>query len=94
MNDFSMSRHAGTRVQQRGIPPIVVEWLLEYGAREHDHHGAQIYFFDKRSRRVLAKEVGQDIVDRLISLLDAYIVVGTEGTIVTAGHRYKKITRH
>lgn len=94
MNMIGMSSHAQTRAQQRGVPPLVIDWLMQYGAREHDHRGAEIYYFDRRSRRELAQQVGHDIVDRLSSLLDAYIVIGTEGAVITVGHRYKKITRH
>jgi hypothetical protein len=94
MNHLAFSSHAETRSQQRGIQPIVVDWLMQYGARQHDHHGAEIYYFDKRSRRSLAKGVGHDIVARLKKLLDAYIVISKDGTVVTVGHRYKRICKH
>ena len=36
------SRHAATRAQQRGIPPLVDQLLDLYGQEEHDGHGAVV----------------------------------------------------
>ena len=38
-------------MQQRGIPLEVVECLMDFGAVEHDNHGAEILFFDQATRR-------------------------------------------
>jgi hypothetical protein len=43
-------------MQQRGIPPLVVDWLLRFGHMRHDHRGAIVYYFDKHSRRDLELE--------------------------------------
>ena len=45
--------HANVRSQQRGIPPIVVDLLFQFGHRQHDHAGAEIVYFDRRSRKRL-----------------------------------------
>lgn len=45
------SNHATVRCQQRGIPPIVIDLLLEFGRREHDHAGAEILYFDRCSKK-------------------------------------------
>lgn len=89
-----MSRHASERAQQRGIPPLIVDWLLAYGAAEFDHRGAEIRYFDHRAKRRLANEFGRQVVDRLAGLLDAYIVVAASGCVVTVGHRLKRLSRH
>lgn len=94
MSGFEMSQHAQSRMQQRGLSPLLVDWLMQYGAIEHDHHGAQVYYFDKQSRKNLTQFIGKEIIDRLSSLLDAYLVVSMDGVVITAGHRYKRITRH
>ena len=47
----NLSQHAVTRMQQRGIPRIALECLLEYGRLQYDHHGAAIVFLDKAARR-------------------------------------------
>lgn len=86
-----LTKHATSRQQQRGIPPLIMEWLTCYGTTSHDHHGVEILYFDKRSRKALAKDVGEEIVSRLSGLLDAYAVVSGGGSIITVGHRFKRV---
>ena len=89
-----MTRHASTRAQQRGLPPLIVDWLDTYGARALDGGGAQILYFDKASRRNLERDVGSQVVDRLRPLLDAYLVMADDGTVITLGWRFKRVPRH
>ncbi len=39
---LNLTHHAQTRLQQRGIPPVVVERLLDFGREEYDHRGTRI----------------------------------------------------
>ena len=94
MRELQVSKHAKTRCQQRGLPPLVLNWLTQFGATQYDHRGAEIRYFDKRSRQELAQFAGKEVVNRLSSLLDAYVVISSDGVVITAGHRYKPITRH
>lgn len=86
------TKHADIRMQQRGIPPLVLDWLLKYGQEAHDHHGAIIRYFDKRSIRRLRRDVGNKPVGRLADYLNAYLVE-SNGSVVTVGHRFKRIVR-
>lgn len=88
------TRHANTRAQQRGLPPLIQNWLGCYGARARGKGGAEILYFDKCSRRSLARDVGSQVVDRLRPLLDAYMVMASDGTVITLGWRFKRIPRH
>ncbi len=88
-----LTTHARTRMQQRGIPERAVDALLHYGRALHDHHGAQVIYFDKRSREQLARDWGRDALKVLERHLGAYAVVGSDGEIRTVGHRQKKF-RH
>ena len=92
--NIQMTKHAAIRQQQRGIPPLIMEWLTNYGTASHDHHGAEVLYFDKHSRKALAKAVGEDIVSRLSGLLDTYAVISNDGAIVTVGHRFKRVKGH
>lgn len=87
-----ISMHARTRLQQRGLPPLVVHWLDDFG-REVHVPGATIRHFDKRARRRLERTVGREPVRRMHEYLDAYAVYGTDGTLITTGHRYARIRR-
>lgn len=91
MTDLRLTEHARARMQQRAIPPAVVEALLAYGREEHDHRGATIVFFNKAARRRLERERLDRILDRH---LDAYAVVAETGEVITVGHRDKRIHRH
>lgn len=88
----AMTRHASVRQQQRRVPPLVVDWLMDYGQTEYVGH-ACYRFFDKESRRRLATDVGDRIVGMLAPLLDCYLVVGNDGKVITVGHRYTRICR-
>lgn len=88
---MQLSQHAQVRCQQRAIPPLIRQWLLEYGA-EVPSHGSVKRFFDHAARRRLAAAVGPQVVDRLGSLLNAYLVESDE-TVVTAGVRTRRIKR-
>ncbi|MBZ0145518.1 MAG: DUF4258 domain-containing protein, partial [Rhodocyclaceae bacterium] len=46
MTELRLTEHARTRMQQRAIPPAVVEALLAYGRGEHDHRGSTIVYFN------------------------------------------------
>ena len=84
--------HATIRSQQRGIPPIMLDLLLEFGCREHDHAGAEIIYFDRRSKKRIESYAG-GLISKLSEHLDSYAVVA-DGEIVTVGTRYKRINHN
>lgn len=86
---MELSNHAQIRCQQRNIPPLILQWLLDYGA-ETQSHGATKRYFDKAARRRLAADVGPEVLDRLGDLLNSYLVEG-ERVVVTAGVRSHRI---
>ena len=90
---MNMTNHARIRSCQRGIPPLIIEWLDEFGAVSYDHHGGRIRFFDRRSRKLLSKRFGKVIVDRMGDLMNAYLVEA-DGNVITVAHRQKHIIRN
>ena len=89
---MNLSQHASIRMQQRGIRAPVVDWLLAYGAVDHQR-GAQFYFFDKRARLALQRNVGEPLLQRHAKALNAYVVC-EGGEVITVGHRYRRVVRH
>lgn len=81
-----LTTHARVRMQQRGIPPVALDVLLEWGREAHDHRGCRIVHFDKRSRQRAARVLG-DAYRRLERWLDVYAVVGPDDAVVTVGWR-------
>lgn len=83
------THHASVRAQQRGIPQLILDLLLEFGAREHDARGAEIVFFDRRARKHVESYAGR-LFSKLNEHLDTYAVV-SDGKVVTVGPRHKRI---
>lgn len=91
---MNTSTHARVRGQQRGIPPLVNQWLDEYGEEQFDGRGGVIVFLTKRSRRRMERAMGREPVRRLAEYLDAYKIVRShDGQTITLGHRTKRIPR-
>ncbi|WP_042876590.1 hypothetical protein [Cupriavidus necator] len=90
----SLTHHATARAQQRGLPPLIMDWLDTYGARTLGGGGAEIIYFDKASRQKLERDVGAQVVDRLRPLLDAYLVMSGDGAVITVGWRFKRVLQH
>lgn len=88
----AQSHHAAARGQQRGIAPMVVDLLLEFGAAEPAGDGTTKLFFDKPARRRLAAYAGP-MASLLAPHLDVYAVVTGDSKVVTVGHRYERIRR-
>jgi hypothetical protein len=89
-----ITNHAQTRLQQRGIPEIIVDSLLEYGREIHDHRGATILYFDKHVRQLLRDSLSHQSLRNLESHLDTYAVLDRDGAVITVGHRTKRINRY
>lgn len=88
-----ISPHARTRMQQRGLPPLVLHWLDDFGSEVPAPGGATLRHFDKRARRRLERSVGREPVRRQHEYLDAYAVYANDGTLITIGPRYQRIRR-
>lgn len=84
--------HAKIRSQQRGIPPIVVDMLLQFGHREHDHAGAEIVYFDRHSKKKTESYTG-GLIGKLSEYLDSYTVVA-DRNFITLDTRYKRINHY
>ena len=81
------TRHGKVRSQQRGIPPLVISWLMEFG-RVTRHKGADVYYLDHCGRKRLRRHIGRRIYNRLVEFLDAYAVVSDDGEVITVGWHY------
>ena len=88
------SKHSIQQSQRRGILPIAIEALDRYGQEQYHGNGAITVYMNKASRRSMERDWGHRAVAKLWELVnDAYKVINTDGTIITVGHKYKKIQR-
>lgn len=77
-----LSKHAAIRAQQRSIPRVIHDALLDWGDRRKAGSGVTSYSFSKRSWGKFAKYLGAE-AKRLERYRNAYIVVAGDGTIIT-----------
>jgi hypothetical protein len=87
-----MTRHATLRSQQRAIPPMALDLLLQFGCIEPAGDGCTKVYLDKRARKRLDAYAGA-IAHHLRDHLDIYAVVSTDQVVVTVGHRTDRVHR-
>ncbi len=85
------THHSTVRAQQRGVPPLIQQWLLEYGEESHDGRGAVRRYFSHRSVRIMERRFGRRVVRKLGEYLCTYLVESSDGHIVTVGHRTGRV---
>jgi len=79
---FRMSQHALERSQQRCIPPLIIHWLCQYGSRKRNSNGTIVCYFDRKSVRLIASDVGQVVIRRLSGLLNAYLIITADKIVI------------
>ena len=88
-----VSRHASIRAQQRALSLELLDIVFTHGNRSPAGGGAEIIRLTLASIYELAVELEPTIwrrhADRLAS---AYLVVASDGTLVTVGHRIRRFT--
>ena len=88
-----LTTHARVRMQQRGIPPVALDVLLDYGREAHDHRGCRIVRFDKRSRKRAERELDRGLYRSVERYFNAYAVVGSDDAVLTVGHRRRRFEK-
>ena len=79
-------------MQQRGIRAEALEALLDFGRTAHVDRGREIVFFDKAARARLARH-NPFVAKEAERLRRTYAILGSDGTVITVGHRYRRIPR-
>lgn len=93
----TQTQHAKVRQQQRGIPPLVQDWLIDFGQEQYDGNGGVIRFFNRSSLRQMERAFGHAPVARMSEYLRCYLIQNShDGSIITLGKRYTQthIYRH
>lgn len=87
-----LSKHASVRMQQRGIPLLVVDLLRDYGTVERAGDGTSKHYFDKAARRRVKAYAGP-LVGFIEQYMNCYAVISDEDIVVTVAPRTDRI-RH
>ena len=88
--DINYTNHSLKRMQQRGISKKAVEHILKYGEIFYDGHGAKVFFINKKNRNLLPSEIEAKDLKKIKKQLNAYVVKGTDGSLITVGHSYRR----
>lgn len=88
----NLTLHARARMQQRGIKAEALEALLDFGRTFHVDRGREIVFFDKAARARMAR-LNPLVAKEAERLRRTYAILGSDGTVITVGHRYRRIPR-
>lgn len=94
---MTLTKHATIRSQQRGIPPLISQWLLDYGVEQYGRGGVVIRYFSSTCVRQLERDVGREPVKRMHEFLRCYLVQdSSSGSVITVGKRYpsKHVWKH
>jgi hypothetical protein len=87
-----LSPHAQARMQQRAVSAEALERLLDFGSVKHLARDNDIVFFDKKTKKRLAK-TDKALAREADRLVRTYAVLGENGIVITVGHRYRQVRR-
>ena len=88
-----VTEHAQERLQQRAIPPPIIDLLEQFGTAVRAR-GAERLVFDKPARRRLRRHLGGDRGLRVVERwLGVYAVVSDDGFLVTVAHQQRRHRR-
>ena len=93
METIAMTHHAAIRKQQRGIPEAALACLIQFGNTSHDNRGGEILYFDKRAKKRCLISVGKEAYRKLDRHFNVYAVRSLDGSLLTIGHRFKRLPR-
>ncbi len=87
MMTYEMTIHAPDRLQQRAIPPLIIELLEQFGSPIRIY-GAERLIFDKAARIRLIRHLGGPRGLRMVEpRLNVYAVVADDRFLVTASQQ-------
>ena len=86
--------HAKVRMQQRAISEDMLESLLDFGQIRFNGQGTQILTFPKRVIKCLKKELDHKVFMKIERHLNLYAVMSSDGELITAGYRTKRLKGH
>jgi hypothetical protein len=87
---MKLSNHAVKRMQQRAIPPIIVDLLQRYGETRYQR-GSTVLYFNRKGHHKAAEEL-REALARIDKHRDAYLVEANDSnSILTVGYRSERI---
>lgn len=83
---IQLTAHARLRIQQRGIPDQMMNWLVSHGEKFYDGRGGLIRFFSQRVLRKLKSQVDPESFRKILENRRCYLVLSaSDGAVITVG---------
>lgn len=87
-NAHTLSRHAATRCQQRGINPHTVDLILAFGERRRTRDGASSVFLTRQRIEDAKRRLPKAEVAQMEKQRGVYLVVAESGEVITVAWRH------
>ena len=92
--NVTVSHHAQIRMQQRAITADMLESLLDFGQVKFNGQGTEILTFPKKVVKHLKKELNHKVFMKIERHLNLYAIMSSDGELITAGYRTKRLKGH
>ena len=92
--NVTVSHHAQIRMQQRAITADMLESLLDFGQVKFNGQGTEILTFPKKVVKYLKKELNHKVFMKIERHLNLYAIMSSDGELITAGYRTKRLKGH
>lgn len=76
-----LSPHAGIRIQQRGIPRDMIQFLVRHGRQQQDHLGGIVVTFDGQSLERISRREPPELWRRASEERSLYAVIDGQGRV-------------
>ena len=83
-----LTKHTEVRIQQRCIPELVLDLLLQYGEVEHQHGGTDLVYFKSKNFTKARKHL-ENMLKEFDKMKDTYLVRSIQDeddVIITSGY--------
>jgi hypothetical protein len=84
-----LTKHTEVRIQQRCIPELVLDLLLQYGEVEHQHGGTDLVYFKSKNFTKARKHL-ENMLKEFDKMKDTYLVRSIQNDedniIITSGY--------
>lgn len=91
--NIQLTHHAQARIQQRCIPPLFLELLDDCGTEIAQRDGNVLRLFDQKALKRAEQRCGRHFVRQNQHYFDIYAVESSDGALITAGWRHKRVWR-
>jgi hypothetical protein len=86
--NYQLTEHGRKRAEQRAIPDVVLDVLLEFGEIDEQKGNTSLVELDRRRRKALVKSL-KKLMRSLANDAPPFAVIGDNGRIITVGHKYR-----